>query len=126
MKYADIIVPKGAENDIAIQFITDNLKNKLKTRGVYVQWQPPTTLQIEKLPFPLIDEVLLNFSTFSSQMKTVDPKSLKDSLLEKVITRIYLGLDNDILQIHYNFLSKELLSLFKSVNPDFNLNSGKW
>ena len=66
MKYADIIVPKGAENDIAIHFITDNLRNRLKTRGVYVQWQPPTTTQIEKLPFPLIDEVLLNFSKFSS------------------------------------------------------------
>jgi len=33
MKYADIIVPKGAENAIAIQFISDNLRNKLKERG---------------------------------------------------------------------------------------------
>lgn len=83
-------------------------------------------MQIEKLPFPLIDEVLLNFSPFSSQINAADPKLLKDSLLEKVVTRIYLGFDNDILQIHYDFLSKELLKLFKSVNKDFDIKSGNW
>jgi len=30
MKYSDIIMPRGAENEIAISFITDNLKNRLK------------------------------------------------------------------------------------------------
>lgn len=30
MKHADIIVPRGAENDIAIQLLAENLKNKLK------------------------------------------------------------------------------------------------
>lgn len=34
MKYADIIVPRGAENDIAIQFVTENLINRLRERGV--------------------------------------------------------------------------------------------
>ena len=34
MRFSDIIVPKGAENDIAIQFITENLRNRLKARGV--------------------------------------------------------------------------------------------
>lgn len=34
MKHSDIIVPKGAENDIAIQFITENLINRLRHRGV--------------------------------------------------------------------------------------------
>jgi len=36
MKYADIIIPRGAENDIAIQFVTENLINRLKDRGVIV------------------------------------------------------------------------------------------
>ena len=29
MKYSDLIVPKGAENEVAIQFITENLLNKM-------------------------------------------------------------------------------------------------
>jgi uridine kinase len=29
MKYSDIIVPRGRENSIAIDFITENLKTKL-------------------------------------------------------------------------------------------------
>lgn len=34
MKHADIIVPKGAENAIAIQFISENLRNRMKDRGL--------------------------------------------------------------------------------------------
>lgn len=34
MKYSDIIIPKGGENEIGISFVTSNLKNKLKERGV--------------------------------------------------------------------------------------------
>lgn len=30
MKYSDIIVPRGKENVVAIEFIADNLKNKLR------------------------------------------------------------------------------------------------
>ena len=33
-RYSDLIVPHGAENEIAIQFISENLKNRLKQRGV--------------------------------------------------------------------------------------------
>ena len=29
MKFSDLIVPQGASNKIAIQFITENLKNRL-------------------------------------------------------------------------------------------------
>jgi uridine kinase len=29
MKYSDLIVPRGKENAIAIEFITENLKNRL-------------------------------------------------------------------------------------------------
>jgi hypothetical protein len=31
MKYSDIIIPRGAENQIAISFITENLKNRLQS-----------------------------------------------------------------------------------------------
>jgi hypothetical protein len=30
MKYSDLIVPRGKENGIAIEFIAENLKNRLK------------------------------------------------------------------------------------------------
>ncbi len=30
MKYSDLIVPRGKENGIAIDFIAENLKNRLK------------------------------------------------------------------------------------------------
>ena len=30
MKYSDLIVPRGKENEIAIEFIAENLKNRLK------------------------------------------------------------------------------------------------
>ncbi len=30
MKYSDLIVPRGAENEVAIQFITENLLNKME------------------------------------------------------------------------------------------------
>ena len=29
MKYSDLIVPRGADNEVAIQFITENLLNKM-------------------------------------------------------------------------------------------------
>lgn len=45
MKYSDIIVPKGGENQIAIAFITENLQNKLRDRaGV-------RNVVYERLPF---------------------------------------------------------------------------
>ena len=34
MKYSDLIVPHGVKNEIAIEFITENLKNKLLKRGI--------------------------------------------------------------------------------------------
>ena len=35
MRNSDLIVPHGVQNDIAIQFIVENLKNKLLSRGVH-------------------------------------------------------------------------------------------
>ena len=37
-----------------------------------------------------------------------------------------MGIDNDILQLHYEFLSKTLFDLFLSQNPDFELKNNKW
>jgi hypothetical protein len=37
MRNSDLIVPHGVQNDIAIQFIVENLKNKLLSRGVLVR-----------------------------------------------------------------------------------------
>ena len=37
MRYSDLIVPHGVQNDVALQFITENLKNKLLSRGILVK-----------------------------------------------------------------------------------------
>ncbi len=37
MRFSDLIVPHGVTNDIAIQFISENLKNKLISRGIIVR-----------------------------------------------------------------------------------------
>ena len=34
MKFSDLIVPHGAHNEIAISFVSENLKNKLVQRGI--------------------------------------------------------------------------------------------
>jgi hypothetical protein len=67
MKHADIIVPKGAENDIAIQFISENLKNRLRERGV-ITGSPRKTEEksLYTLQFPILDEVLFKYSKFAS------------------------------------------------------------
>lgn len=74
MKYSDLIVPHGAENDIAIQFISENLKNKLLSRGIIIR--DPTKMKIGtnqynesnnefRVMFDVIDDVLLNYQKYS-------------------------------------------------------------
>ena len=37
MRHSDLIVPHGVQNDTAIQFISENLKNKLLSRGILIR-----------------------------------------------------------------------------------------
>jgi hypothetical protein len=48
MKYSDIIIPRGVENDIAISFVTENLKNQLKVRAGF---KSTGMVLFDKLPF---------------------------------------------------------------------------
>ena len=62
MRYSDLIVPHGAQNDIAIQFISENLKNKLLSRGIIVR-TPKNQRQGQqfRIMFDIVDDVLLQF-----------------------------------------------------------------
>jgi hypothetical protein len=56
MKYADIIIPRGASNTTAINFVVDNLKLRLREMGVIRK--TPRNDQQKKLSvinFPTID-----------------------------------------------------------------------
>ncbi len=78
MKYSDLIVPHGAANDIAIQFITENMKNRLISRGVLLapnerEKQPAEEDQTTRfqIMFDIIDEVLLQFKNYSKQIRSL-------------------------------------------------------
>ena len=36
MQYADIVVPQGVENDVAMKLIVHHVKNQLKKVGLYM------------------------------------------------------------------------------------------
>ena len=65
MRYSDLIVPHGAENDIAIQFISENLKNKLLSRGIIIRdnskLEHSASSKEFRVMFDVIDDVLLNY-----------------------------------------------------------------
>eukprot|EP00347_Sterkiella_histriomuscorum_P022337 403330835 len=134
MKYADIIIPRGAENDIAIQFVTENLINKLKDRGVIAQ-VPGTVDDFtkSKLSFPILDETLHSFSKYTSQIRVYDKsimgeKQAQDfaTLLEKIMVRMIYNIDSDLQTIHFDFLTNQLLTLLKKHNQDEDITSSKW
>ena len=78
MKYSDLIVPHGAENDIAIQFISENLKNKLLSRGVLIQ--TPKELRRKenfsqfRIMFDVVDDVLITYKQYSGQIYSIKDK----------------------------------------------------
>jgi len=45
-KYADIVIPRGAENKVAINLICTLINDRLKQRG----WQPDTAIKVGTLP----------------------------------------------------------------------------
>ena len=76
MRYSDLIVPHGAENDIAIQFISENLKNKLLSRGIIIRnfggkMQGAQSTNEFRVMFDVIDDVLLNYQKYSKQIHTI-------------------------------------------------------
>lgn len=72
MRYSDLIVPHGAENDIAIQFISENLKNKLMSRGIIIRNHGKMeSTQEFRIMFDVIDDVLLTYQKYSKQIYTI-------------------------------------------------------
>jgi len=74
MKYSDLIIPHGVANDIAIQFISENLKNKMISRGVLVN--PPSQSKPDEssrftILFDIIDEVLITYKAYSKQVHSI-------------------------------------------------------
>lgn len=69
MRNSDLIVPHGAENDIAIQFISENLKNKLLSRGIIIRdnskLENASSSKEFRVMFDVIDDVLLNYQKYS-------------------------------------------------------------
>jgi hypothetical protein len=63
MRYSDLIVPHGVKNDIAIQFISENLKNKLLSRGIIIRDHFNGGQQTNEFTvmFDVIDDVLLQY-----------------------------------------------------------------
>lgn len=65
MRHSDLIVPHGVQNDVALQFITENLKNKLLSRGILVKQPGTYARQNFRIMFDVVDDVLLNFQKSS-------------------------------------------------------------
>ncbi|TNV73435.1 hypothetical protein FGO68_gene17772 [Halteria grandinella] len=108
MKYSDIIVPKGGENQIAIAFITENLQNKLRDRaGVRKQ-----NIVYERLPFEVVE------SSDKSEYLTIP--QVNDPLIEKILLKMLNNQDLDFHPIYFNTLVISLLKLFKQCNPSYN------
>lgn len=60
MRYSDLIVPHGVQNDIALQFISENLKNKLLSRGIIIRTPKDQRSQMQfRIMFDIIDDVLI-------------------------------------------------------------------
>lgn len=44
----------------------------------------------------------------------------------KILVRILSGADNEIIQVHYEFLARKMLELLKVHNSDIKLSGNKW
>lgn len=105
MKHSDIIVPRGAENNIAIQFITENLKNRLRDKGFGSK-----EIVYDSLPF----------NTADNWVTSVGIESGNRALVDKIILKLLNNAEPEMQPVHISFLMKQLIKLFKSSNPDFN------
>jgi hypothetical protein len=66
MRHSDLIVPHGVQNDTAIQFISENLKNKLLSRGILVRTPKEEKKIMQfRIMFDIVDEVLIQYQSYS-------------------------------------------------------------
>jgi hypothetical protein len=72
MRHSDLIVPHGVQNDIALQFISENLKNKLLSRGILIKTPKNQRHQLQfRIMFDILDDVLIQYQTYSKQIFTI-------------------------------------------------------
>lgn len=71
MRYSDLIVPHGVQNDIALQFISENLKNKLLSRGILVKAPRDQAYQRFSIMFDVVDDVLINYQKYSKHIYSI-------------------------------------------------------
>lgn len=145
MRNSDLIVPHGAENDIAIQFISENLKNKLLSRGIIIRdnskLENASGIKEFGVMFDVIDDVLGNYQKYSKQIYTIkkqhkdenggdsETKSDEDrknehqkelDILKTQLSRMIIDADATIMKIHFESYAKRLIQFFQYYNPDFN------
>lgn len=113
MKYSDIIIPRGAENEIAISFITENLKNRLKGLKPphYVMPKPDEALEESKTEFRAVDQSILR--AYPGRVFVTADAAIP---LEKLYTRMHT--DTELLPLHLGHLTASLRSLFSSLHPN--------
>lgn len=58
MRYSDLIVPHGVQNKIAIEFMTDNLKNKLLNRGIIVPKEHVSEVECKNEMLEMVERLL--------------------------------------------------------------------
>lgn len=58
MRYSDLIVPHGVQNKIAIEFMTDNLKNKLLNRGIIVPKEHVSEVECKNEMLEMMERLL--------------------------------------------------------------------
>jgi len=135
MKYADIIVPKGAKNEIAIKFIVQNLKNQLQEHGVvdlFVIKNP----QAEHMDLATVEdtkEINEEFSKTSGVIKAVQHKD-KLNTYDHILRKFVLQKDKNLYPIFFETMAKDLLKRFKDANENLHwdsqgvqfLNQHKW
>jgi len=110
MKYADIIIPYGRQNNIAVEFVVENIKTRLKKMGIRPNEPYPLSpyLQVRGKPLSLIGEpdetnkdiyeivnnLLLNKEPFQkkSWLGFISQKLIKQAAKSEKFAKIKFGL----------------------------------
>jgi hypothetical protein len=93
MKYADIIIPHGATNTKAINFVVDNLRLRLRQMGI-----------ISQSPLKGSNESIVNFepinTTYKLSSHIINVHTYEDGVefkkFEEILEKLLLKADSDL------------------------------
>ena len=136
MRYSDLIVPHGVQNDIALQFISENLKNKLLSRGILVRDPKATALQNFRIMFEVVDDVLISYGNVANQIYSIKDKAKDlgiqiDNELEHLKVQLSRFIieseseDSRVIKSYFDNFGDMLIKTFTHFNPNWNLNEQK-